>query len=227
MVGPLRKWDFKVAQKPNYIITNSTHSQAQIKKYYGRSSTVIHPPVDVERFAGKSKHKRRDFVVAGRQTPYKRIDLAVEACSKLSAPMTVIGNGPDHQLLRDIAGDRITFLTHASDKDVAEDFQAAWALIFPGVDDFGIVAVEAMAAGTPVIAYKAGGALDYVIPGKTGVFFEQQTVESLAAAIKSFRPSRFDHNAIRRHAQQFRPEAFRQKILRFVNQKLRIPQDLG
>lgn len=227
LVGPLRKWDFKAAQKPDYIITNSSHSQSQIKKYYGRNSTVIHPPVEVDRFAPKSNQKRRDFVVAGRQTPYKRIDLAVAACSKLDAPMTVIGDGPDHQLLCNLAGDRVTFLTHASDKAVAEDFQSAWALIFPGLDDFGIVAVEAMAAGTPVIAFKGGGALDYVIPGKTGLFFEEQTVDSLAAVIKSFRPSRFDHDAIRRHAQQFRPEAFRQKITRFVNQKLHLPQNLG
>lgn len=227
LAGPLRKWDYKAAQRPTYLVTNSTHTQSEIKKYYGRSSTVIHPPVDVDRFKGNPGKKRRDFVVAGRQTPYKRIDLAVEACSRLKAPMTVIGNGPDHQFLCDIAGDRVTFLTHASDNAVAEDFQSAWALIFPGLDDFGIVAVEAMAAGTPVIAYKAGGALDYIIPGKTGLFFEEQTADSLAKVLKSFRPSQFDHEAIRKHAQQFRPEAFRQKMLRFINHKLRLPQNLG
>ncbi len=227
LVRPLRRWDYKAAQRPTYLVANSTHTQAQIKKYYGRSSTVIHPPVDVERFVGESNRKRRDFVVAGRQTPYKRIDLAVEACSKVKAPLSVIGIGPDHQMLRDIAGDRITFLTHESDKAIAEDFQAAWALIFPGLDDFGIVAVEAMAAGTPVIAYKAGGAIDYIIPGKTGLFFDEQTVDSLTEVLKAFRPSQFDHKAIRKHAQLFRPEAFRQKMLRFANQKLRIPQNLG
>jgi glycosyltransferase involved in cell wall biosynthesis len=187
----MRKWDYQAAQKPDYFIANSKHTKAEIKKYYNRESVVIHPPVQIERFKPKEKLIRNGFLIAGRQTPYKRFDLAVEACTKLGVPLTVIGNGPEHNDLLNIAGPRVTFLTNVKDKDMPHYFQKAEAFIFPGIDDFGIVAVEAMAAGTPVIAYKAGGALDYVKENKTGLFFEEQSVESLCEALKKFNPSKF------------------------------------
>ena len=111
------------------------------------------------------------MVVAGRQTPYKRIDLAIEACNKLKVPLIVIGNGPDHRRLEKMSSRTITFLTGVNDLNIVEHFQSSLAFIFPNVDDFGIVAVEALAAGTPVIAYKKGGALDYIEDGKNGIFF--------------------------------------------------------
>lgn len=211
LVGPLRTWDYKAAQRPNHIIANSSHTQAQIKKYYDRDSVVIHPPVDVARFKLPSS-ERRGFVVAGRQTPYKKIDLAVAVCTKLNLPLIVIGSGPDHDKLVKMAGPSITFVTDASDQDVANYFASSLACIFPNLDDFGITPVEAMAAGTPVIAYQGGGALDYVIPGKTGMFFTEQTAESLVAVLQAFDPSSFDHSDIQKHAQLFSPEAFASKI---------------
>lgn len=186
LVGPLRKWDYKAAQRPDTIITNSTYTKNQIKKYYHRESTVIFPPVDIERFKPTSKTKRHGFVVTGRQVPYKRIDLAVKACTKLKLPLTVIGNGPMHSYLRSIAGPTVKFLPKATDKDVVHAFQHAEAFIFPGVDDFGIVAVEAMSAGCPVIAFKDGGALDYILPNKTGMFFDKLTAKSLTHVLASF-----------------------------------------
>ena len=216
-VGPMRRWDYKAAQRPHHLIANSSYTKEQIKKYYGRESTVIHPPVDIDRFKdhNKSATDRHGFVTAGRQTPYKKIDLAVEAATQLKIPLTVIGKGPNHRWLKKIAGRNVTFLTKASDEDVARHFGEAKAFIFPGIDDFGIVAVEAMAAGTPVIAYNAGGALDY-ISKSTGVFFDEQTSESLAKAIASFNQRSFIHTTIATQATKFSPLVFQKKVKDFV-----------
>ena len=177
-------------------------------KYYDRESEIIFPPVDIERFASQTKRKRQGFVIAGRQTPYKRIDLAVAACTRTKLPLTVIGDGPEHQRLMDMAGPTIGFYSDVSDEDIPGYFQSAEAFLFPGLDDFGIVAVEAMAAGTPVIAYKAGGALDYITPAKTGLFFEEATVKSLNQALKSFRSSKFKSSDIEKWATKFSSQAF-------------------
>jgi len=216
LVEPLRRWDYNAAQKPDLFIANSKHTKSQIKKYYGRDSVVIHPPVDIERFKPQGKKMRNGFLAAGRQTPYKRIDLAVEACTRLNVPLTVIGNGPEHNRLVNMAGPRVTFLNKVSDDDIPHYFQKAEAFIFPGVDDFGIVAVEALASGTPVIAYKDGGALDYVKDNKTGLFFEEQSVDPLAEVIKNFDSSKFNSAQIAKSAQKFSVGKFRQNMLSFL-----------
>ena len=216
LVGPLRKWDYAAAQRPDYLIANSTHTQAAIKKYYGRGSMVVHPPVDTDHFGewqianGKSA-QRSGFVIAGRQTPYKRIDLAVAACTRLNLPLTVIGNGPEHAKLVRMAGPSIQFVTDADDGAIARYFQSAEAFIFPGIDDFGIVAVEAMAAGTPVIAYKAGGAQDF-INDDTGMFFEEQTVSSLTESLQAFDSARYSSKNIQKVAEKFSAEKFRDNM---------------
>ena len=221
LAGPLRHWDYKAAQRPDYIIANSEHTKGEIKRYYGRDAVVIHPPVDIERFAEAAEETRHGFIAAGRQTPYKRIDLAVSACSKLNLPLVVIGNGPDHSRLEKIAGKSVTFLQDKNDEEVAHYFKTSQAFIFPGIDDFGIVAVEALAAGTPVIAYKAGGALDYVNP-KTGLFFEEQTSKSLEKALQKFKPENFNSSTIAKSAANFNSEKFRSSILNFIK-KLQSP----
>lgn len=215
LVGPMRQWDKKAAQRPDYLIANSTHTQRAIKKYYNRDSAVIHPPVETERFKSPTS-KREGFVVAGRQVPYKRIDLAVAACTQLELPLLVVGNGPEHKNLISLAGPTINFVTNTSDKEVAKYFSQAKAFIFPGVDDFGIVAVEAMAAGTPVIAYKDGGALDYITADKNGIFFDQQTVDSLLTALKQADGKLFDYAAIYKSAKVFSVENFQAKIKNFI-----------
>lgn len=218
LVAPLRKWDYKAAQRPDHLIANSKHTQAEIKKYYNRDSTVIHPPVYMERFQKREnlKLKRRGFLVVGRQTPYKRFDLAVEACNQTEQLLTVIGTGPDHARLRKLAGHDITFLGKVSDEVTEQEFASAEALIFPGLDDFGITPVEAMASGTPVIAYHAGGALDYVLPGKSGEFFDKPTAESLAEVLRNFRPERYSHSAIAVFARRFSRERFQEAMLRYI-----------
>jgi glycosyltransferase involved in cell wall biosynthesis len=217
LVGPLRRWDHKAAQRPDYIIANSTHIKREIAKYYDRSATIITPPVDTERFHQQEPNtKRSGFLVSGRQTPYKRFDLAIAACTKLKLPLTVIGDGPDHRRLRKLAGPTITFLGKVSDTVLVEEFARAQALIFPGLDDFGISAVEALAAGTPVIAYKGGGALDYIVPGKTGIFFEEPNARSLVKALREFPKQTFDHAEIARHAERFGRKQFQRKMRLFI-----------
>lgn len=224
LVAPMRRWDYKAAQKPDHLVAISTHIQKEIKKYYGRDSIVIHPPVDIERFqfpVSNSQLSKQGFVIAGRQTPYKRIDLAVAACAKLGLPLTVISDGPDQEKLRNMAGPTITFTGHLTDKEVAQQFALAQAFIFPGLDDFGITPVEAMAAGTPVIAYQAGGALDYVVPGKTGEFFEEQTVASLAKALEKFSGNKYSSDDIKEHAERFSSENFKKHLSKFINSVLK------
>lgn len=218
LVGPMRRWDYKAAQRPDYFIANSHHTKKEIKKYYGREAEVIHPPVDVEQFKilNKSSILRKGFVAAGRQTPYKRIDLAVKAATKLNAPLLVIGRGPDHAKLKRLAGRSVTFLRRVADEQMPEKFASAEAFIFPGIDDFGIVAVEAMAAGTPVIAYKAGGALDY-INQTTGIFFDKQTPKSLAKAMEEFSKTSFNHSHVAQQADKFSAKNFHQKINSYVS----------
>jgi len=218
LVGPMRRWDYKAAQRPDYLIANSTYTKSQIKKYYGRDSVVIHPPVDIKRFGPKTGVERHGLVIAGRQTPYKKIDLAVAACTKLNLPLTVIGKGPDHKKLVAVAGPTIKFIDNASDEEVAKCFAQAEAFIFPGVDDFGIVAVEALAAGTPVIAFGEGGALEYVEPRKTGLLFKPQTLKALIGVLKSFKADQFDNMAITKSAVKFSPEVFRQQFDVFLKE---------
>lgn len=216
LVGPMRKWDYKAAQRSNFMIANSTHTQKMIKKYYGRDSVVVHPPVDVERFAQETRNKqqetRKGFLVAGRQAPYKHFDLAVSVCKDLDLPLTVVGKGPEHEQLVKIAGSRTKFFTGVSDEEMPKYFQSAEALIFPGVEDFGIIAIEALAAGTPVIAYKAGGVLDYLKEGKNGQLFFEQTKDSLAAVLKNFDASKYSPSDIKLTAQRFSAANFRENL---------------
>lgn len=177
---------------------------------------VIHPPVDVNRFhlqtTNDKLQTRHGFIITGRQTPYKRFDIAVQACTKLNLPLTVIGKGPDYEKLKKLAGPTVTFKGWIPDRELAGYLQSAEAYLFPALDDFGISAVEALAAGTPVIAYRAGGALDYVEDGKTGLFFDEQTVESLCEALQKFNPGAFDSKIIQESTQKFSPAVFYQKI---------------
>jgi len=225
LVDPLRRWDRYAAKQPDVLIANSTHTQANIKRYYRRDAEVIHPPVDIDRFRSSAKDSlRHGFVVAGRQVPYKRIDLAIQACDELQVPLIVIGDGPDHKRLEKLAdklpGRRTTFLTNVSDHDIVEHFQTALGFIMPNMDDFGIVAVEAMAAGTPVIAYNKGGALDYIVPNKTGLFFERQVPGTLRNVLETAVSKNWNYHAIAEHAAQFSVANFTKHMKTFIKDQL-------
>lgn len=218
-----KKLDFKAAQKVDVFIANSSEVQARIKKYYKRPSTVIHPPVDTNRF--EPARNRGDYYVAlGRQVPYKRIDLAVAAATQLNVKLRVYGNGSEHQHLVDIAGPTVQFFTDrfgdASDQAVATALNSAKGYLFPAEEDFGIVQVEALAAGAPVIAYARGGALDIVQDGESGILFKKQTVESVVAAIKKAEQTTFLPGTLRRKAKRFDKSLFLTKIRKIVNDQI-------
>jgi glycosyltransferase involved in cell wall biosynthesis len=216
--GPLKTWDKHAAKRPDYILTNSNHTKEMIKKYYKRDATVIHPPVDTNRFRLKANQEvsRHGFVIAGRQTPYKRFDLAIEAANQLKVPLIVIGNGPDHRKLEKLAGRTITFLTSVNDITIVDHFKSALGFIFPNVDDFGIVAVEALSAGTPVIAYQKGGALDYIKDGKNGIFFNRQTTASLTKAMELVLNKKFNYLKISESAEVYSIDVFKKNIKKFI-----------
>lgn len=220
LVSPLRKRDARAAQGPDRFIANSTHIRDDIKRYYGRDSAVIHPPVDTERFQsqepGARSQARKGFVTVGRQVPHKHTEIIVQACTRLNLPLTVIGNGPEHEKLVKLAGPTVTFLKNVSDKAMPQHLARAKAFIFASYEDFGITPVEAMASGTPVIAYKGGGALDYVIPGKTGEFFDEQTSESLKKALQVFSSVKYSSGDIKQHVEQFDSAHFRKKLSKFL-----------
>lgn len=214
LIWPMRALDRRAARRAGILVANSAHIQDQIARHYEMPSRVIHPPVDIERFAAHARDAdgRRGYVIAGRQTHYKRFDLAVEACTRLGLPLTVVGHGPEHARLRRAAGPTITFESDVDDARMPELLSRAEAFLSPGVEDFGITPVEAMATGTPVIAYRAGGALEYVHPGETGVFFDEPTVDSLAGALLHFRDFNADHDRIRWEADRFAPAKFQAKM---------------
>jgi len=219
-IPPLKKADFQAAQEVDYFIANSTEVQRRIKKYYRRLSTVIHPPVDVKRFT--PARERGDYYVAlGRQVPYKRIDLAVAAATELGIPLRVYGNGSKHQALVDMAGPTVEFYTDrfgdASDAAVTEALNDARGFIFPTEEDFGIVQVEALAGGTPVIALGRGGAKDIVEDGISGLLFRDQTTESLVQAIQDAQAINFLPGTLHRKSKRFDKTLFITKIKKVVH----------
>ncbi|HEX3051923.1 MAG TPA: glycosyltransferase [Aggregatilineaceae bacterium] len=207
-----RRWDYEAAQRVDEFIAISTEVQQRIKQFYGRASTIIYPPVEcAERF--KPSPVTEDyFLILSRLVPYKRIDLAVEACTRLGLPLIVGGKGRDRERLEALAGPTVKFLGFVPDDEVPDLMARCRAFIFPGLEDFGITPVQAQAAGRPVIAFKGGGALDTVLPGQTGLFFEEQTVESLMHALQQFDEQDYDSAVLRTHALHFDTAVFKEAI---------------
>ncbi|MES1956044.1 glycosyltransferase [Salinisphaera hydrothermalis] len=210
----LRMWDRLSADRVDHFIANSGFIASRIRKVYRREASVIHPPVDIDRFE-LVLSKQDYFVLLGQLTAYKRPDLAVEAFRSMpDKRLKVLGDGEMVEKLRATAPDNVEFLGRAPDDDVKTTLQNARALIFPGVEDFGIVPVEAMACGTPVIAYGKGGVTESVIDGETGLFFHDQSVPALEEALQRFDDweSRIDREALRRRAESFAEPQFRQRV---------------
>lgn len=211
-----KRWDLKASTRPDKMYAISTAVQKRIKTIYHRESELFYPPTDIERFANDGTQKRSGFVIFGRHVTHKRFDLAILACNEIGAALTVIGEGPETERLKHIAGPTITFKGRLSDEEIGYYVARAEAFIFPNEEDFGIVAVEAQAAGTPVIAYRAGGSLDTVIEGVTGEFFDEPTVESLARALKSFNYKLYNRGAIVDHANRFSAQVFQDHVKNIV-----------
>lgn len=219
-VKTMRKRDLESVKDIDVFVANSTVTQERIKKYYDKPSTVIYPPVEVSRFTPPPKGERHGYVIWGRHVPYKRFDLAIEAANKLGAQLTIAGTGPDTDRLKSLAGPTIKFVGRISDEALVKLAQTSKAFLFPNEEDFGISAAEALAAGTPVIAYKKGGALDIVQDGETGVFFEEQTVDSLVNAMKRFETMTFLPATLHRKAKRFDKGLFATKIRKIVDDNL-------
>ncbi len=217
LLSYLRQWDRLAADRVDRFIAISSEIQRRIAKYYRRESEIVYPPVNTQRFAPSDGYDDY-FLTVGRLVPYKRIDLAVRACTALGLPLKVGGSGRDLARLRSIAGPTVEFLGRVPDSDLPALMARCKAFLFPGEEDFGITPVEAMAAGRPVIAYAGGGALDTVIEGRTGAMFGEQSVEALVEALRRFDPHAYDPAAIRRHAEQFDTAVFGQKIRDYVAQ---------
>jgi glycosyltransferase involved in cell wall biosynthesis len=208
MVPALRRWDLAASRRPFRIIANSANVAARIREIYRRESDVLHCAVDVDAFSpedGEGDH----YLVASRLLPYKRVGLAIEACRAIGAPLVIIGAGPDERRLRALAGDGVRFAGSVTDAVRASLFARARAVIVPGVEDFGLVAIEAAASGRPTVAYGAGGSLETVVEGRTGVFFREPDAASLADALRAASAIRFDRAALVAHARSFSPERFR------------------
>lgn len=213
----MRIWDLASASRVDYFIANSTEVQKRIKKHYKRDSVVINPPVRCDLFNISETDGDYYFVIS-RLVGYKRFDLAVQACSELGKKLVVIGDGPEKEKLEKVANENVTFLGRQPDEVVKKYMAECKALLFPGEEDFGIVPVEAQACGRPVIAYGKGGVIDTVIDGKTGVYFTEQTVESLKEAIIKFEKMNFDKSEIRKHALEFDEKVFQRKIKEYIEE---------
>lgn len=209
----LRLWDYASAARVDHFIANSHHVRRRINRAYRRTAEVIHPPVDTSRFWASAETDDY-YLIVGQLVPYKRVDLAVDAFNKLGKRLLIVGIGSELGRLKRRAQKSIEFLGHVSDADLPRYYARCRALVFPGVEDFGIVPVEAMAAGRPVIAFRKGGACDTVIDGVTGRFFDHQTADDLASCVVAFEQSMqtFDAATIASHARTFDKAAFKQRF---------------
>ncbi|MFY9270942.1 MAG: glycosyltransferase [Candidatus Manganitrophaceae bacterium] len=217
-VSRLKNWDIGTLNRVDHFIGISRHIRQKIKMIYQRDADVIYPPVDLSQFFISSTHDDY-FLIVSRLNAYKRIDIAIEAFNQLSWPLLIIGKGPQEDTLKKKAKKNVVFLGEVSQRDLPRYLSRCRAFIFPGEEDFGIAPVEAMASGRPVIAYGRGGALETVVDGLTGTFFKRQTTEDLIDAIHRFEKMSFDPQNIRRHAEQFDKEVFKEKIKSYVNEK--------
>jgi glycosyltransferase involved in cell wall biosynthesis len=219
-LGWLQKWERAAAERVDALVAISTTVQARIYRFYGRQSTVIHPPVNTGRFIPGSDQEGY-FLIISRLIPYKRIDLAVQAFTELGLPLWIGGEGRDRASLEAMAGPNVRFLGRVPGEELGRLMARCRAFVFPGLEDFGISPVEAMSAGRPVIAFAGGGALDSVVEGVTGTFFHEQTPESLSEAVRGFDDKAYEPRIIRAHAEKFDTSVFKAALQEFIEKELR------
>lgn len=213
-----RRWDRAASRRVTRFIANSTYIRDEIARCYERDADVIHPPVRTELFTPDPSAPREErLLVVSALEPYKRVDLAIEMANAKSLPLTIVGRGSDEPRLRAMSGPSVTFAGRVDDAALLRHYRGARALLFPQIEDFGIVAVEAQACGTPVVAFRAGGALDIVVDGVTGVLFDHATPEALAEAVETVKQ---DPRACRRNAERFAERRFDEQILEIILEML-------
>jgi len=222
-ISYLRAWDKIAAQRPDAYVAISKEVQRRIKKYYGRESTVIYPPVHPLPFPLPSRERVRVrgdsyFLVVSRLVPYKRIDIAIRAFNKLKLPLKIVGTGSEEEKLRSIAKPNIEFLGYLTERELVRYYKGCRALVFPGIEDFGLTILEAQGFGKPVIAFRGGGALETIVEGKTGEFFYPQTGDALVKKIKEFKSSKYDPLECIKNAERFSFDRFRKEFMRAVKE---------
>jgi glycosyltransferase involved in cell wall biosynthesis len=217
IIRALRKWDEGASRYPDHFVANSKTVAARIKRAYGRTAEVIHPPIDVDRFR-PALEQEDYYLVLARLISYKRIDLAIEACTSLGRRLLVIGEGPDRARLMAKAGPTVEFLDRLSDAEVEHYAARCRALLFPGEEDFGMAPLELAAAGRPTIAYRAGGAAETIVEGITGLFFDRQESSDLVEAIQRFERQEWSANLLRSHARGFGIDIFQSRFRQFLAQ---------
>ena len=217
LTSGLKRWDKAAAQQPDYFIANSNVVASRIAHVYGRTARVIPPPIDVHRFC-LSEQSEDFYLVLSRLVSYKRIDVAVRACSVLGRKLLIIGTGPDLKRLKAAAGPEVNFLGRLPDAEVTRYAASCKALIFPGEEDFGMTPLELAAAGRPTIAFKAGGAVETIIDGVTGVFFESQETSSVVDAILRSEAIFWSKQTLRAHAERFSVEMFHKRLASFLRE---------
>lgn len=225
MIPSLRLWDVMSSNLVDCFVANSHYVQARIKRYYNRDAKVIFPPCDIEKYVNNQRNPKDFYLFFGQLVGYKRADLAIEACIKSGRKLVVIGDGKSKEAQKYANTGLITFTGRVSDEEVAKYLSEAKALIFPGIEDFGIIPVEANAAGCPVLAYKEGGAIDSIKENETGLFFEEQTAESIIECMNKFEQleSSFTNREVfTNHVKQFSKEEFINKISKAIEERKRI-----
>src|SRR3989339_882100 len=208
----LRMLDYAAAQRIDMLIANSKTPQDRIKKYYNRESRIIYPFVDLAKFESSAGSQGEYFLVVTRLVSWKRVDIAIKACERLNLDLKIVGKGPDSARLKKLAKKHTEFLDKVSDEELAGYYSKCRALIVTQFEDFGIVPIEAMACGKPVIAYRKGGVLETVVEGETGTFFDEQTEDSLVTVLRGFNPSDFSSQGCKDRARLFSQESFENQI---------------
>ncbi|MCH7747280.1 MAG: glycosyltransferase [Acidobacteria bacterium] len=226
-LSAMARWDVATAGRVSRYVAISQYVAARIRRYYNRGASVVYPPVDTALFRPSGKPPGASLLIVSALVPYKRVDLAIRACALAGAPLRIVGRGPELARLRETAGPSVEFLGSLSDEQVRTAYQDAAAVLLPGIEDFGIVPVEAQACGRPVIALAEGGACETVIDGSTGILVAEPTDTAFAAAIDRVRRVRFDATAIRQHAVRFSRERFHAAFKQQVDQVLSVPIERG
>ena len=210
VLGALARWDAATSHRPDRFLANSRYIADRIRRYYNRPSVVVPPPVATDFYTPDGRSREGFALVVSALVPYKRVELAIDACRLADLPLTIVGSGPDRSRLEGRAAGRVSFLGWRSDEDVRELYRTASVVLLPGEEDFGIVPVEAMACGTPVVALGRGGVLDTITDGVTGVLVDDDTPEAFAAALRAVPAT--PPAAIRASVERFSPAAFRRQI---------------
>ena len=219
----LAHWDAATASRVGRFVANSRNIAGRIRRYYNREATIVYPPVDTDFYSPDTTPPAQHFLIVSALVPYKRIDIAIEACRRVGASLRIAGDGPDRKRLEQLGNSSVEFVGHLSDEQIREEYRRALAVLLPGEEDFGIVPVEAQACGRPVVALARGGALETIIAGETGIFFDDLTPASMAPALNAVAAAQFDPERLRANAQRFSRERHVEQMYAVIDDTLHTP----